>query len=306
MRKKCFSLLIIGALQIFLLPALAQEAFPRFVTKQEPLEASSVLDASASYTFTSHTSARIASQSYLSSHPNEEIGLDTDTKSKQVTGEKLLKLGLSPLGVSPDGSSALLTDGKLLFAKKGNDIRMLALNAEKSGGSLQAEDYFHKPPASLKGVEGVVFSADGRYMVMPHAMRVLNHMVPQPLMVMDAEKGEIFPIRSYDDLPFPASFFQAVFSPDSAQIYYTEMIDNTLRLCRYTFETNTHETLLNTNEQLFGWPGIALKDDGALQCYVSLKMDNYLATFTPENGHYSLHKEKLPRTIDPSILTGTP
>ncbi len=186
---------------------------------------------------------------------------------------------------------------------------MLSLNVEKSGGSPQAEEFCSKYPEQLIGVEGVLFSADGRYMLMPSAMQMLTFYRSHPLMVIDAEKGEIFAVRSYEDdtsLTEKSSFFQAAFSPDSKQIYYTELAEGTLRLCRYTFETNTHETLLDTGERMYGYPGMAMDDKGTLQCYVSEGRDNYLANFSQENGRYTLRKIKVPADIDPTILMGKP
>ena len=308
MNKKSISIIIICALIVLYMPGMAQDNYPRFVSEQPPIDILAVINADANYNFSSHLSSRVASQSYIDLNPDKNIGLDTDTMSKQVMGAQLIALGLAPLGVSTDGSAALLTDGEFLFTKLADDIKMLAFNIEKSGDSIDAEDYYnHSPINKLMGVEGVVFSKDGRYMLMPNCMDELQFMPKRPLMLIDAEKGEIYSIRSYDDTPMLTNYYQAIFSPDSAYVYYTEMVEKSLRLCRYNIEKGTNETVLDTGERLTGWPGMEIDENGIIRCYIGDGIKtNYLATFVPENSKYSFNKEELPSTIDLNILTGKP
>ncbi len=56
MMRKNISLLVICVLLALSLTALAEEAIPRFITEQQPIEAGSVLDAAASYTLIGYTS----------------------------------------------------------------------------------------------------------------------------------------------------------------------------------------------------------------------------------------------------------
>ena len=308
MYKKNTSIIIMCAIIALIFTAsMAEGNYPRFVSPKEDINILAVINPTASYNFTVHNSPAVASQSYIEANPSEYIGLDSDISTKPLLGSQFLNLELTVLGVF-DGDTALLSSEEFLFAKRGENIRPLTFNIEKSGASYDAEDFYHTSPISkLMGVEGIVFSPDGRYMLMPNCMDELQFMPKRPLMLMDGEKGEIYSIRSYDDTPMLTNYYQAVFSPDGAYVYYTEMVEKTLRLCRYNIENGTTETLLDTGEMLTGWPGMEMREDGVIRCYIGdgIKI-NYLATFTPENGSYSFSKEELPSTIDLNILTGKP
>ena len=282
MKKRWIGLVLL--LVVSLAPVQAAHGYLVPWYKMEPVE---WLDRNAEYTLIMPKTPIIADPLMLAlmGSEDDDIGPVADTEQTTVSGQSLLEQGLYVLSVSPDGQRILCSAGARLLLMEGSTLRAVALNlsrcaATQREGMEQSIRYASQPAPRLVGSEGFRWSPDGKYICLLNDRQTIQQMKPVPLMLIDAEKGEMFSIRAYQtsNLHERATAMQGVFSPDSRYLYYTEFVDRTARLCRYDLNTQKHELLFDTLERLLGYPALGMNENGEILCAMGLK-DNALLTF---------------------------
>ena len=252
MKKRWIGLVLL--LVVSLAPVQAAHGYLVPWYKMEPVE---WLDRNAEYTLIMPKTPIIADPLMLAlmGSEDDDIGPVADTEQTTVSGQSLLEQGLYVLSVSPDGQRILCSAGARLLLMEGSTLRAVALNlsrcaATQREGMEQSIRYASQPAPRLVGSEGFRWSPDGKYICLLNDRQTIQQMKPVLLMLIDAEKGEMFSIRAYQtsNLHERATAMQGVFSPDSRYLYYTEFVDRTARLCRYDLNTQKHELLFDTLE----------------------------------------------------------
>ncbi|MGI6689195.1 MAG: hypothetical protein ACOX6Y_12775 [Christensenellales bacterium] len=295
-------LLMLCLVMMFLLPCVQSEGIVPLPPphRLEPVE---WLDKDAEYTLISHKTPIIADPLMLAlmGEGNEGVSSDADTEQATASGESLQEQGLYVLSVSPDGQRTLLSEGNQLFLLTGNTLRAVALNLSrcaitKREGMRQSMRYASMKPAQMVGSEGFRWSPDGRYICLLNARLPLVQFRPIPLMLIDAEKGEMFSIRAYEKGMGMgiATAMQGMFSPDSQHLYYTEYLGFSARLCRYDLIGETHELLADTHQELLAYPAMGMNENGDILCVMGAR-ENALLTFREGAGGWGFTQQALPR-----------
>ncbi|MGI6690567.1 MAG: TolB family protein [Christensenellales bacterium] len=291
-----------------LLPCARSEVIQPSVSpyKLEPVE---WLDKDADYTIISNKTPIIADPLMLALMGDEDdhIGLSANMEQIVVSGESLLEQGFHVLSVAPDGQRFLCSEGSRLYLLMGNTLRAVALNlsrcvATQREGMQQSIFYANKQPTQIVGSEGFRWSPDGKYLF------VLNGMVSVrlgsiPLMLIDAEKGEMFSIRAYQRDGYQhATAMQGVFSPDSQYLYYTELVGWAVRLCRYDLARATHELLIDTHQGLVAFPGLGMNAQGEIVSLMGWQNTMLLTTFKEGSTGWSFRQEALPSPFSVNFM----
>lgn len=187
--------------------------------------------------------------------------------------EAFFREQFTPISISPDGQTILLTRmGDGLFAMIGKEIRYLYINpmrgAENTYGKLaKYQDRIEK--GYFPGEEGVIWSPDSRYAVMPHYQRSLIYadMTVDPI-IIDTWTGEIFLAASYPIklVKGGGSMLQARFDQTGRYLYYGLMgggYEYRNSIMRYDLETGENQ-LCYTGGEFFGFPALWELPDGCL------------------------------------------
>lgn len=311
-------MILLLALALCAPTALGQEDVYRQVIQQGKgrLVAVPSFEEEAAYIF--HTAApQVASPEYFTATgqtPDQFLGIAGQTQQSQFPGAQLGYRFLSdnrniyPISLSPDGQTLLMGEGSTLLLKREQDLYPLSLNIQRSGGEEQAVFHLREDADARVGTEGVVWSPDGRYIAFPFAARNEGTPGNWPLMLADTQTKELFAAKVYHG-PLGnklTAYAQGVFSPDSQWLYYTENINDILRLCRYHMDSGTHELLLDTGLTYHGRPGMGCDGEGRLVCALIREGETYLAAFTPQGETYTLDTRPLPGGVLPHLVQTAP
>ena len=295
MIKKQYILLSL-LLIISLVPVQVAQGYLAPLYRLEPVQ---WLDKAAGYTLIAHKTPVIADPLMLAlmGGENDDISSIADTEQTTVSGEALLEKGFYVLSASPDGQRFLCSEGQRLFLLTGSTLRAVALNlsrcaATQRKGMEQSIRHASHPAPRLAGSEGFRWSPDGKYICL---LNTKGPTLSAPLMLIDAEKGEMFSIRVYQT-GSPSKIdtaMQAGFSPDSRYLYYTEYVERTARLCRYDLNTQKHELLFDTLERLLGCPALGMNENGEILCPIRMR-ESALLTFKEGAGGWVSAQKALP------------
>jgi hypothetical protein len=265
-------LLLVCLILFILLPhAQSQHDQPIPFYRLEPVD---WLDKDKEYTVISHSSPVIADQIMLvlrGTGIEADLASSADITQTVMNGSALLEQGFHVLSISPDGRRILCSEGNHFYILMGSTLRAVALNLSRCAmnnreGMSQSIWYASLKPSRMVGVEGYVWSPDGKHLCLTNTKISLTQMRSVPLMLIDTEKGEIFSVKAYQkgSIGMFSTAMQGLFSADSRYLYYTEYLGGTTRLCRYDLTNETHKLLVNTRERLLPFPGLGMNAQGEI------------------------------------------
>ncbi len=135
---------------------------------------------------------------------------------------------LYPVSISPDGKSAILTDGQLAVAYYGGKVRLILPNFEKSVpdeyGNFQK--VWSRPFRNLfdNALDDIVWSPDGRYAAITNYRQILQmtRMETDPW-IIDLQTGDVIMLAAYGNNFIKGTAgapLTACFSRDGRYVYY--------------------------------------------------------------------------------------
>ncbi len=184
----------------------------------------------------------------------------------------------SVFSVSPAGVSALITVGGVngtVLALNGDSLAVLfpseARGVTDKYGNMRK--LFTQGLRACLSDEGVVWSPDGRYAVIPNYRRtVINMQLIVDPMIIDTVTGEVFLTATYDDRIIPkegeepgGALTAACFSRDGRYLYYTfigSLGQGRYSLLRCELATGSTELLLSSDDRIY-YPRLSELRDGS-------------------------------------------
>ena len=300
---------------IFAQAALAEGTLSEASAGSIALVPAQWLDEGTQYILRAHKTPITASaELFALAGDDSGISLDTDITDSKLPGSEATAMGLYPLSVSPDGGVTLLTNGQELFIMRGTMLTTVSMNLSRCAYTekymyTQAFKFMSMDVSLWVGIEGFVWSPDGRYVSINNANMFLQQRRSlHGLLLLDIEKSELFSAKAYDVMSEDEHFGAVTgtcFDETGRYLYYLKYGENVTTLGRYDLSGDSHESLCTVNGITF-CPGLGLNAQGGLECILYEEKNPWQTTFLEMDGHWSSENTPLQRLSNPLFFVQLP